>query len=531
MPHRFLLLFSLLLGTLPAASTPADTLRLVLLSTTDLHGHVLSWDYFADVPAPGQGLEGLVPVLDSIRSRHAHTLLVDAGDWLQGNPLAEFYAREDTVALFAGLTAFDRLGYDAAVIGNHEFNFGLPLLRHRIAQTATPMLAGNAVLHGTEVPAFAPYVLRRVGGLTVGIVGVTTPGSAVWDRPRVEGRLDFADGVASTARWVAAAREAGADLVLVVAHTGLEEGQAQPGAENFGRALATRVPGIDALVLAHSHRTLALHLDGPHGKRVPIVQAGRWGSHLGEITLDIVQGEVVHSAVRLHAGRAHRDPALAALAEPGHTATRARMQAPIATTPDRWDLSNARLGPHPAVNLIHAAQRAATGAQLSAAAAFTTNLVFGPGPITLGHLTQLYPFENMLYVIEMTGEEVRAYLEHSAQYYLPATTATVNPRWPGFNFDVLDGVEYTLHLNRPIGERVSGLRFEGRDVRPEDRFTVAVNSYRANGGGGFPGTGPDARVLREIDRPVRDLILDLLRDRERIAHDDLPASAWRLAFE
>ncbi|MFN3597980.1 MAG: bifunctional metallophosphatase/5'-nucleotidase [Rubricoccaceae bacterium] len=536
---------SLLLLPLAAAQAPADTTRIVVMATTDLHGHLLPWDYYADRPDERLGLAKVATLVDSVRAAHAHTLLVDAGDFFQGNPFAEFFAREDSLGTSPTVAAFDALAYDAAVLGNHEFNFGLGVLHRRLRQTATPMLAANVTLAGTDAPAYAPYVLRRVGTLTVGIVGLTTPGSAVWDRPRVAGRLAFGDGVAAARRYVAEARARGADVVVVVAHSGLEgpssfsaEGL---GAENFGRAVAETVPGVDALVIGHSHRTLATALAGADGRPVPVVQAGRWGDHLGVIELALVRASdgaarVAAHAVRVHPVRhARAHPTVVALAAEGHEAVRAFLAEPVATTSGLWPTERGRLEPTAAVGLIHAAQRAATGAQLSAASAFTTALTLGPDGLSRAQLAQLYPYENALYTVRISGRDLRAYLEHGAQYYLPPDTPgaapRVNPRWPGYNFDAIDGVTYTLDLARPVGERVQGLAFGGRPVRDDDVFTMAVNSYRAEGGGGFPGMTPEA-VVAQIDRPVRALIEDFLAERGHVAPEDvLGTTTWRVTPE
>lgn len=549
-PLRALLCLAALCAVLvaPAAAqasqpAPADTTTIVVMSTTDLHGWVMPWDYYADREAPRFGLAKVATLVDSVRARHAHTLLLDAGDWFQGNPFAEYYARRDTLARYPLLAAADRMRYDAIVLGNHEFNFGIELLNRRIAQTETPILGANIYGHGTDEPAYVPYILRELGGVRVAVVGLTTPGSAVWDRPRVAGRLDFGDGVEAAERFVREVRDRGAEVVIVLAHAGLDGATSYPqddglGAENFGRALAERVPGVDLLVLGHTHRVTLERLTGPDGREVGVVQAGRWGDHLGVAELAVVRdadgaARVVRQELRAHpVVHAAPHPEIVALAAEGHAAVRAWMATPLARTTGPWPTDRARREPSAAVGLIHAVQRELTGAQLSAAAAFSTTVTLGPDAITLGQLTQLYPYENTLYVVEITGRDLRAFLEHSAQFYLPPEAPgqppRQNPRWPGFNFDMLAGADYELDLARPLGQRVVRLEVDGRPVGDEDTFTMAVNSYRAEGGGGFPGMGADARVLQRIDRSVRDLIVEWLAARGTVAPEDVLEANWRL---
>lgn len=524
-------------GQSPATAQVAqDTTRIVVMATADLHGYVLPWDYYADQPEERYALAKVATLVDSVRARHAHTLLLDAGDWLQGNPFADYFATADSLSRYPLLAAVDAMGYDAIVLGNHEFNFGIPLLNRRIAQTATPILGANAYVHGTTEPAYAPYVIREVGGIRVGIVGLTTPGSAVWDRPRVHGRLDFGDGVEAARRWVAAVRERGADLVVVLAHTGFEGGSSYDredlGPENFGRAIAEQVPGVDVLVLGHTHRLLLEEHRGPDGRMVAVVQGGRWADHLALAELAVVadEGGVRVASISLRAHRSEHaavHPLISEVAGGGHEAVREHMARPLATTSGPWPTAMARLGPSAAIGLIHAVQFHHTDAQLSAAAAFNTDVTLGPEAITLGQLSRLYPYENALYVVEISGADLREFLEYSARYYLEGPGAQVNRQWPGFNYDMVAGVEYELDLMRPVGDRLTYLQFEGRDVRDDDVFTMAVNSYRAEGGGGFPGMGAD-HVTRRMDRSVRDLMVDYLNEKGHVDPAEYMSDNWRL---
>lgn len=530
----------LALAPLAGAATPPDTVTVVVMGTTDLHGWVLPWDYYTDAPEPRFGLAKVATLVDSVRARHPHTLLLDAGDWLQGNPLADYSATVDTETGYPLLQAADVLGYDAIVIGNHEFNFGIELLEQRIAEAASPIIAANVYHHSTEDPAFAPYVIREVGGIRVAIVGLTTPGSAVWDRPRVQGRLDFGDGLEAAHRFVAEVRQRGADVVVVLAHTGLEGDTSYfdetLGPENFGRAVVEQVRGVDAVVLGHTHRVTEEILAGPDRREVAVIQAGRWGSHLALAELAVArdasgEARVVARAVRVHPTRhAEAHPAVEALAAEVHAAVRTHMAAPLATVDEPWFTRESRAVPTAAIDLIHQVQLAATGAQLSAAAAFNTGVTLGPGPITLGQVAQLYPYENALYVVEISGGDLRAFLEHSARYYQQAAAGEApqpDRAWPGYNFDMIAGARYVLDLTRPAGERVSSLTFEGRPVADGDTFTMAVNSYRAEGGGGFPGMAETA-IVQRIDTSVRDLIVEFLRQRGTLTQEDVRISDWRI---
>lgn len=540
---RFPIILSLALFAFPVQSATtalSDTTTVVILATTDVHGWVLPWDYYADQPEPSRGLSKVATMVDSIRAVHPHNILVDSGDWLQGNPFAEHAARTDTLNTYAFLDAVDYMRYDAVVLGNHEFNFGLDVLHGRLVRSTTPILGANIYHPGTDIPAYAPYVIRNVGGINVGIVGLTTPGSAVWDRPRVEGRLDFGDGIEAAIKYVREVRDLGADIVVVVAHSGYDGDSSYDeetyGKENFVRLIAEYVHGVDAVVFGHSHRVTALMATGPGGRQVPIVQAGNWASHLGEITLKVIQDDgyqIVGSTAEVHSvAHAESHPVIEAIAAQSHEAVRREMNATITTIDGPWSTAEARFGPTPVVDLIHQAQLAATGAQLSSAAAFSTRAVLGPEAITLGQLAQIYPYENALYVVEISGADLRAYIEYGAQFFLSpereGEPPRINSQWPGYNFDMIAGVDYALDLTRPVGERLVSLSFEGRPVYDGDLFTMAVNSYRAEGGGGFPGMTEDA-IIQRINTSVRSLIVDYLREYETLTAPELLISTWRLS--
>jgi 2',3'-cyclic-nucleotide 2'-phosphodiesterase/3'-nucleotidase len=384
--------------------------------------------------------------------------------------------------------------------------------------------------------------MREIRGVKFAVVGLTTPGSAIWDRPRVEGIIDFVDGVESAQFYVSQAREQGAEIVIVLAHSGLERGSSynstEVAEENFGRLLAETVPGVDLLIIGHSHRvTQATTIGGPGGREVAVLQAGRWGSHLGVAEINITRLEDQTLQVQLNPTKTHsvvETPARAdivTMTELAHEQVRAFVNEPIATTPSIWATQQARIEDTPAIDLIHRVQLEITGAQLSAASVFNTNTTLQPGNISRRDLVQLYPFENMLYTMEISGAQLRAYLEHTFRYYEGVSEGepAINRSWAGFNFDSIAGVEYTIDLRRPAGQRLTRLIYAQRPVRPTDMFTIAVNSYRAEGGGGFEMLS-GAPVLWKSDIPVRTYMENYLRAKETIAAEDVFVQNWQVIW-
>jgi 2',3'-cyclic-nucleotide 2'-phosphodiesterase (5'-nucleotidase family) len=548
--HKLTFLIFLALGTFlagcsqePTQLKPGESMSIMVMATSDLHGWLHPWDYARDTTDQRYGLAKLATLIDSVRGVHNNTFLLDAGDWLQGNAYADYYAKErpDSPG-YPLLQIGELLQYDAMVVGNHEFNFGMELLDRRIAQTTIPVLGANAYRAGTQDPYFHPWIMREIRGINVAVVGLTTPGSAVWDRPRVEGILDFADGVEVAQRYITEVRELGAQIVIVLAHTGLERGSSynieSVAEENFGRRLAETIPGVDLLIIGHSHRVVeGITVKGPDGREVAVVQPGRWGSHLGlaEIVVTMQSDQKLDiqtlptKALSVQTVVPRQD--IITMTELSHEEVRAFINQTIATTTSTWETQRSRLQDTPAIDLIHEIQLAVTGAQLSAASVFNTNTTLSPGPITRRDLVQLYPYENMLYTMEITGGQLRSYLEHTFRYYdgVQDGEPVINRSVAGFNFDSIAGVEYTIDLRRPVGQRLVRLLYNDRPVRPADTFTIAVNSYRAEGGGGFEMlTG--APVVWKSDVPVRTYMEQYLSDRQTITSEEVFVPNWQVIW-
>lgn len=529
--------------TAPKPLEIGESATISVMTTTDTHGWVTPWDYASDTEDPRFGLSKIATIVDSIRNIHPNNLLIDAGDWLQGNSFAEYFAKDGIDSPnYPALRVAEAIEFDAMVLGNHEFNFGVDYLNKRISQTKIPILGGNVFATGSDTPAYTPYIMKNVGGVKVVIIGLTTPGSAVWDRPRVENRLNFTDGVLVAAKYVEEVRTAGAQFVIVLAHTSMGPGSSYdvPGVaeENFGERMLATVDGIDLFVFGHSHRvTDDVRVVGPSGKEIPIIQAGRWASHLGEAIVTITRTDENTFSVETISTKAHSvehiesSAKIEALVAADHEKVRREINLPLATTPDTWDASNARLGDTPIVDLIHKVQFEITGAQLSAASAFNTDALFEPGTITRRDIAMIYPYENMLFKIEVTGAQIRAFLEHTSQYYqgVERGNPVVTPNFPGYNFDNIAGLTYEMDIRRRVGQRITRLQYENRNVGDSDVFTMAVNSYRAVGGGGFTMLS-DVEVLWESDISVREMMEQYLLEKGTITHADVYTQNWYLVW-
>ncbi|MFM8567054.1 MAG: 5'-nucleotidase C-terminal domain-containing protein [Gemmatimonadota bacterium] len=516
------------------------TVELAIVATTDVHGRLRGWDYYANAADPVRGLARAATIVDSLRrAAPGRVVLVDAGDLLQGNPMTYVAARVDSFAPSPVVAAMNAMGYDAAAVGNHEFNYGVATLDRARAQARFPFLAVNAdrLDSGKAFPGSA--IVTRAG-VTIAIIGVTNPGAIVWDRDHLRGRVTVRDIAAAVAAEIPRVRAAGADLVVVDAHAG-HDGEASYDSvstgvpsENPMARVAREVPGIDVLVIGHSHREVAdTTING-----VLVVQPRNWATSVAVATVALARRDgrwqVTTKRGTLVQARGHAEQsAVVRAVERAHRAAIAHSTAVIGRADGEFRTDSARVRDLPLIDLIQETQLRASGAELSIASAFTLDATIPSGPVTVAQIAQLYPYENTLRALRLSGAQVRAFLEHSARYWLVerdgagGLRAVPDPRIPGYNFDLLAGATYEMDLGRPMGHRITRLEVRGRPVADTDSFTVAVNNYRASGGGGYAMLR-GAPVVFESPTEIRDLLIAEVRRRGVLRPTEIGEVNWTL---
>ena len=510
-------------------------LDIVVAATTDVHGHLRGWDYYANAPDSVRGLSRIATIVDSLRRvSPVLPVLVDAGDFLLGNPLTYVAARLDTTMPHPVIAAMNQLQYDAVVIGNHEFNYGLATLERAQRQADFPMLAANAYTPDGK-RRFAPWSISTRRGVKIAVVGATTPGSMVWDRDNLAGRVVLRDIVPEVRSAVREARATGAAIVIVVVHSGLDEPSSYDtvgttiGSENVAARLAHEVPAIDLLVYGHSHKEMADTVIGT----TLLMQPKNWATSLAVAHLRIErrndQWRVVAKRSQLVQAVHHREDAmLLAVTAEGHRAAVRYTTTPIGTTAVAWRADSARVVDTPLMDFILEVERRAAGAQLASTAAFSLDATLAAGPITVARLSALYPYDNTLRAVKISGSALRAYLEQSARYFKPTPEgAEADPAIPGYNYDIVAGVDYTIDVSKPIGERITRLEFEGRPVVATDTFTLALNNYRQSGGGGFSMLR-GAPVVYDRQLEIRQLLIDEVRRAGTLRPADYFHPNWRI---
>jgi 2',3'-cyclic-nucleotide 2'-phosphodiesterase/3'-nucleotidase len=488
---------------------------LTVLFTSDMHAHVLPFDDLRDRPAQGSVAQ-VASLVARLRKTNPVSVVLDGGDAIQGTPL-EYYAiaAKGAPGEDPTIEAMNRVGYDAAVLGNHEFNFGLDVLRRSLAQSKFTWLAAN--LSGATaagLPVRDELILER-GGIRIAVLGLTNPNVPHWDPPSHWPGLTFKDPVAVAAACVPGLRER-ADVVIVVVHSGFEK-DLDTGApdgtddENYAYRLA-QLPGIDLLLTGHTHRNIPPRAFG----KTVVAQPGRWAEFVTRVDLDLVQEGGFWKVTSWHGENMPTvaepaDPGVVMAVAPEEARVKAELARPLGELTAPLKVAALPIGDDPSVDLIHAVQLEATGAQLSLAAPLGGRIEFPAGPVTPRFAYALYPYPNTLLVVRLTGSQLKDVLEHAVRGWTgvecagSGCTLQRDPGMPPYDFDTLEGATYLVDPTAPAGHRIRGLRVGGAAVRPEDVFTVAVNSYRAAGGGGFPHLA-DAPRVKEIDRPVADLI-------------------------
>ncbi|ENF7685771.1 bifunctional 2',3'-cyclic-nucleotide 2'-phosphodiesterase/3'-nucleotidase [Salmonella enterica] len=589
-----------LLATLIAASVNAATVDLRIMETTDLHSNMMDFDYYKDTATEKFGLVRTASLIHAARNEVKNSVLVDNGDLIQGSPLGDYMAAKglkdgDIHPVYKALNTLD---YAVGNLGNHEFNYGLDYLHNALAGAKFPYVNANIIDVKTQKPLFTPYLIKETSvidkdgnpqTLKIGYIGFVPPQIMIWDKANLSGKVTVNDITETARKYVPEMREKGADIVVVIAHSGLSADPYHSMAANSVYYLS-EVPGVDAIMFGHAHAVFPgkdfADIKGADIAKgtlngIPAVMPGMWGDHLGVVDLvlnndsgkwQVTQAKAQARPIYDAAAKkslAAEDSKLVDILKADHDATREFVSKPIGKSADNMYSYLALVQDDPTVQVVNNAQKAyvehfiqgdpdlAKLPVLSAAAPFKVGgrkndpasfVEVEKGQLTFRNAADLYLYPNTLVVVKARGKEVKEWLECSAGQFNQIDIHSNKPQslinWDGFrtyNFDVIDGVNYQIDVSQPArydgecqmvnpqAERIKNLTFNGKPVDPNATFLVATNNYRAYGGK-FAGTG-DSHIAFASPDENRAVLAAWIGAESKRAGEIHPAADnnWRLA--
>ncbi len=529
----------LLALVLVGRSFAPERVQITILGTTDLHGNINPIDYYTNKP-DNRGVAKVATMIKRIRKEQPSVVLIDSGDTIQGSPLESFHGRKNNAPPDPMMLVMNSLNYDSMTVGNHEYNFGLKVLEKARSEAKFPWLSANTYDIAKQQTHYKPYIIKEVAGVKIGILGLTTPGIPNWDNPPNYAGLEFHEPVVEARKWVPILRDQEkADVVVIAMHMGLEEdlstGLMSPGQvlhENEAILIAKEVPGVDVIFMGHTHRDVpSLYING-----VLLTQANHWGRHLARADLYL---QKTGTGWRMYAksartmpsdDRVEPDPEVVKITEPYDRETQAWLSREIGESPEELTARDARFRDTAILDLIQKVQLDAGKADVSMVASFNPDARIAKGPVSVRDIAGLYVYENTLVVLEVTGQQLKDALEHSAKYfreYVPGKPASdlVDEKIPAYNFDIAEGVTYDLDISKPIGQRIQNLRFHGQPLSLTRKLRLATNNYRVNGGGGYD-MYKNAPVVYRSSEEIRELIIDWVEKNKTVPTK--PNNNWRI---
>lgn len=495
---------------------------LTIFETSDVHGYLFPTDYQSRKQEAGYGLFKLAALLEKERKEHnGSSLTIENGDVIQGSPFTHYIVKQKKDAKVI-MDALNKCQFDAGVIGNHEFNYGLEYLNSAVKGANFPILSAN-ILNEQNKPAFGDaYKVFERDGLKIAVLGLTTPYIPNWEHPENYEGLSFQSAVECAREYVPYLKQK-ADVVIVSYHGGFEkdlktgeETEIQTG-ENEGYALLHDVEGIDVLLTGHQHRVIAEKVNG-----TAVVMPGDKGTYLGKVTLHFeeLDGEYRLSEAIPEVISTEKVPVHQELVNEFITVNdevEKWLDQPIGKVIGDMtiqDAEDARRTEHPYVEFVQRVQMHYSECDISGTALFNNKVNGFTSEVTMRDVVLNYIYPNTLAVLKISGEDFKAALERSASYFdlnengeIIVNPAFMDPKPQMYNYDMYEGVNYIIDVSQPIGKRITELLYKGKPIQDEDSLEVVINQYRAVGGGDYH-MFDASKIIREVTIPMNELIGD-----------------------
>jgi 2',3'-cyclic-nucleotide 2'-phosphodiesterase/3'-nucleotidase len=539
---------------------------LSIIETTDLHGVILPYD-FIEKEKLGFSMGSSLTYVKQVRNEKDAVLLLDNGDNLQGQPAVYYYNFIDTLSPHLLAQVMNFMKYDAGTVGNHDIETGHAVYDRLVKEYNFPLMAANAVDVNTGKPYFKPYVILNKEGLKIAVFGMVTPAIPNWLPPQLYAGIEFKDMVETAKKWMPVILNEKPDLVVGLFHSGWDRNDVKIESngnlnENGSAAVAYNVPGFDIIFNGHDHRAANEKFINSAGDTILILNGGSRSEKLSEAEITVtgrkgkqkmkIEGKIIDVA------DFKPDTEFTSMFESQNEKIDEYVNRVIGNSSATITLREAYFGSSAFVDMIHTIQLEITGADISFAAPLSFDVQINKGPVTVGDMFKLYRFENMLYTMNLTGEEIVKYLEFSYSEWFntmkgpddlllklrtgqDGKPALTNGRaWlknQAYNFDSASGIDYTVDVSKPEGSRITIKGFsDGRQFDRSKMYKIAVNSYRGNGGGGHFTEGAGIakeelrkRLLSSTDRDLRYYILKSIEKKKTI--DPLPLNNWKVIPE
>lgn len=459
-----------------------------------------------------------------MRDKEENVLVLDNGDLIQGTPLVTHYMKEFTDEKHPMIEVMNKIGIDASVIGNHEFNYGKDVLTKAICDSEFPWLSANILDEASQEPSFGqPYIIKQFeNGVKIAVIGVTTDYIPHWESPEHIQGITFTDARSTLEQWVNYVRETEKpDIVVASYHGGFErdintgEQTERESSENQGYAMCETIKGIDVLLTGHQHRQLTGEINGVH-----ILQPGKNGERYGKVTIHLTKEQNMWKKDSITTELYPLDQIeprgdIVSYIQPFENSTQKWLDQPLGYTKGDMTIQDpleARKQAHPFISFIQRVQMDVSGAPISVTALLNNDTKGFGSTVTMRDVVSNYMYPNTLTVLELTGKDIREAIEQSACYFIldGSGDITVNPEYiepkpQHYNYDMWEGVEYIIRVSKPFGKRLEKLTYHGKPIRDDDTFEVVINNYRASGGGEFH-MFPGKPIVKEIQKDTVELI-------------------------
>ena len=534
----------------PSAQSQETQKTVSIITTSDIHGSLFPYDFMRNTEAATSQMH-VASYVKGERAKKQSVVLLDNGDILQGQPLVYYYNFVKTSDPHIVPTVMNTMGYDASSVGNHDIEAGPEVYMKVYQEAQFPFLAANAVWIETGEPVIDPYTIIEKDGLRIAVLGMVTPYIPKWLPQNLYEGVRFEDMITTAQKWVPIIqKEEQPDLIVGLFHAGVDETYSgdseEMGNENASKLVAQQVEGFDVIFSGHDHQDTNMVVQSPSGKEVVIVGAMNGARSVavakalfvldeesGSYRLESVDGQTV----MIDGYKA--DEALLSTYQPVIDEVTQWVSRQVGTISETISSRDSMFGDSKFVDLIHTIQLEKTGAELSVSAPLSLDATISQGPVYVRDMFSLYPYENLLFSMEMTGREVKNFLEYSYEYWFNQMKSldddlinfkrdaqgnlVFNTRYNTYdtatryyNYDSFAGINYVVDITKPAGQRVTikTLSESGAAFQMDRTYTVAINSYRAQGGGGHlaaAGISPQEalnRIQFSTDKDLRFYLME-----------------------